>query len=156
LPVTMLARRCHFQGHGRSFCPQIQIKNKPIKAQIEQRHNILSERVSRNGVQRTLTASSAQPGLNAGECSQEHVFHVACEEPRSNRHASHPPASLQWKTSRSVPSPGYVLGDDRKNFQPGFRPWRAPGLITKRTPTRGNVGHGSLNCCQISSISPVS
>ena len=47
LPVTMLARTCHFQGHGRSFCPQIQIKNKPIKAQIEQRHNSLAGNESR-------------------------------------------------------------------------------------------------------------
>src|ERR1700733_8299321 len=87
---------------------------------MEQRHNILSGRDSRNGVQQMVTArwSGNRPtrGLNAGERLQAHVCHAACEEPRSKRHTNRAPASLQWKSWPSVPSPSHALGDDETIF----------------------------------------
>jgi len=35
---------------------------------------------------------------------------------QGKRHASHAPASLQTKVSRSVPSPDHAPGDDETNF----------------------------------------
>ncbi len=52
---------------------------------------------------------------------------------QGKRHASHAPASLQWKVSRSVPSPGHAPGDDGMNFSQDVVPWRVPGLVTERT-----------------------
>jgi hypothetical protein len=45
---------------------------------------------------------------------------------RAKRHASHAPASLQSKVSRSVPSPGHAPGDDRTNFSHGVVPCACP------------------------------
>ena len=42
------------------------------------------------------------------------------------RHASHAPASLQSKVSRSVPSPGHAPGDDETNFSQGVVPGACP------------------------------
>jgi hypothetical protein len=66
-----------------------------------------------------------QMGLIARRRSQARVRHASCES-QGKRHASHAPASLQSKVSRSVPSPGHAPGDDETNFSQGVVPGACP------------------------------